>query len=42
MPERTALVDERHTRCGGSNRFSGDRAVSPYAIEPSTTVVVFA
>jgi quercetin dioxygenase-like cupin family protein len=37
------LDDETQTLDAGELiRFSGDRAVSPYAVEPSTAVVVFA
>jgi quercetin dioxygenase-like cupin family protein len=37
------LDDETYTLDGGDViRFSGDREVSPYAVEPSTAVVVFA
>ena len=37
------LDDETHTLAAGDLiGFSGDRAVSPYAVEPSTAVVVFA
>lgn len=41
---RLALdADETHTlEAGDLIRFSGNRAVSPYAVEPSTAVVVFA
>ena len=37
------LDDETHTLDAGDLiRFSGEREVSPYAVEPSTAVVVFA
>ena len=40
---KLTLDDETHTLDAGDLiRFSGDRAVSPYAVEPSTAVVVFA
>ncbi|MFB6256090.1 MAG: cupin domain-containing protein [Haloplanus sp.] len=36
------LGDETHTLDAGELiRFSGDQGVSPYAVEPSTAVVVF-
>ncbi|RDI70078.1 cupin domain-containing protein [Halopelagius longus] len=37
------LDDETHElRAGQLARFSGEREISPYAVEPSTAVVVFA